>query len=147
MAFCSSAQCEILAETRLNVVILTPLKAKLFSLPVQGYCGGSWTEGWISAIAITPWFNLVESSYLGDIPIWATAVSCLVVLLATSFSIFYCWQTPRLLQVRWAILTAIFASFGTCFCLTMSAGFWAKVTTGHRVANSKRGLMTLGATS
>ena len=66
MAFCSSAQCEISAETRFNVVILTPLKAKLFSLPVVAAgLGIVLAMGWDSAIAITPWFNLVGSRYLG----------------------------------------------------------------------------------
>lgn len=77
MAFCSSAQCEISAETRFNVVILTPLKAKLFCRPVvAGGLGVVLAMGWISAIAIIPWFNLVGSRYLGYGSVLLGGVAC-----------------------------------------------------------------------
>ena len=85
MAFCSSAQCEISAETRFNVVILTPLKAKLFCRPVvAGGLGVVLAMGWISAIAIIPWFNLVGSRYLGYGSVLLNARLCCLLPPSTS---------------------------------------------------------------
>lgn len=87
-SFCSSAKCEKSLEDRFIVVTLEPFKAGRVSLPKHRLIVASALDVllvllWISILAITPWFHLVGSSYLSGVPIWATVLSCLVVLVAS----------------------------------------------------------------
>ncbi len=150
LAFCSSAQCETSIENHFNVVILAPWKGR-YSLPVHRLLMATMLEVllvllWITIMAITPWFHLVGSSYLNDLSIWATVLSCLVVLLACSINIIY-WRTARLGKFsKWAVLISICTFFDTSV-LILAALFWAKVETGHWIATVMRSLLMLGAIS
>ncbi len=150
LAFCSSAQCQISIESHFNVVILAPWKGR-YSLPVHRLLMAAVLEVllvllWITIMAITPWFHLVGSSYLNGLSIWATVLSCLVVLLACSINIIY-WRTARLEKFsKWTVLISICTFFDTSV-LILAALFWAKVETGHWIATVMRSLLMLGAIS
>ncbi|CAK9225852.1 unnamed protein product [Sphagnum troendelagicum] len=145
-----SAQCEISIENHFNVVILAPWKGR-YSLPVHRLLMATVLEVllvllWITIMAITPWFHLVGSSYLNGLSIWATVLSCVVVLLACSINIIY-WRTARLGKFsKWAVLISICTFFDTSV-LIVAALFWAKVETGHWIATVMRSLLMLGAIS
>lgn len=147
-SFCSSARCEISLEDHFIVVTLEPLKG-CFSLPKHRLLVASALEVllvllWITIIAITPWFHLIGSSYLSDVPIWATALSCLVVIVASSVNIHYCRMNLSWTRFNWAVLTAVCCGIDTSF-LALSALLWAKVVAGHWVATLMRGLIMVAA--
>jgi hypothetical protein len=148
-SFCSAARCETSLDNHFIVVTLEPIVKGWFSLPKERLLVASALEGilvllWITIIAITPWFHLVGSSYLSGVPIWATAVSCLVVIVASSINIHYWRRNHSITRFNWAILTAICA-FIDASVLVLSALVWAKVVAGHWAATATRGLIMVGA--
>ena len=148
-SFCSSAKCELSLEDRFIVVTLEPLKSA-FSLPKHRLLVACALEIllvllWITILAITPRFHLVGSSYLGGVPIWASATACLVAIVASSVNIHY-WRINASTETRfkWAMLTAACGCIDMCV-LALSALLWAKVVAGHWFATSMRALMMVAA--
>lgn len=145
--FCSSAAFNDSGEG-LNLVLLRPRKGK-YSLPVHSFLLATSLEVivlplWLTFLAITPWFSAIGSSYLNNLPVWATAVCCSVVLPASCVNIVYFWRTVKREQLRWAVLTATCGFFDTSV-ICLSVLIWAKVVRGHWFATAIRGLMMMGA--
>lgn len=147
-SFCSSARLQQSLEDRFIVVILEPFKGRV-SLPKYRLIVASALDVvlvllWILILAITPWFHLVGSSYLSGVPIWATALSCLVVLVASFINIYFWRMTNSSTRFKWAVITAVCAVADICL-LVLSALFWANVVAGHWVATSMRALILVAA--